>query len=135
LTLEPLLVAPWPVWIHVATVVPAIVLGLWLIFLSRKGGPSHRAVGAVYLALMTVTAIAALFIHATNPRGPLGFSLIHLFVPLTLYGVVRALVAARKHDTHAHRAAMLGVFLGGIVIAGWLAFMPGRIMHRMFLAQ
>lgn len=40
---------------------------------------------------MMVTCGAALFIHSTNPAGPLGFSLIHLFVPLTLFGIVRAL--------------------------------------------
>jgi uncharacterized membrane protein len=132
MNLQPLINAPFAVHLHVATVVPAIALGVWLILLSRKGARGHRIIGAAYLALMVVTCGAALFIHSTNPSGPLGFSFIHLFVPLTLFGIVRALLAVRRHDVRAHRSAMLGVFVGGILIAGSFAFTPGRIMYRMF---
>lgn len=130
MNLQPLLEAPFAVHLHVATVVPSVLLGLWLIMGSRKGTTTHRTVGALYLALMTVTCFAALFIHSTSPSGPLGFSFIHLFVPLTLFGIVRALLAARRHDIRAHRSAMLGVFVGGILVAGSFAFTPGRIMYR-----
>jgi uncharacterized membrane protein len=130
LTLEPLLHAPLAVQIHVATVVPAFLIGTYQIFLSRKGAPFHRALGYVYLTLMTITAIAALFVQALMPRGPFfGFSPIHLFVPLTLFGVYGALRGARTHNVRMHRRAMLGVYIGGILIAGSLAFLPGRIMH------
>ncbi len=126
---EPLLHAPLAVQIHVATVIPAFILGTYQIFFSTKGSPYHRATGYIYLTLMTITSIAALFIHQLNPNGFLGFSWIHLFVALTLFGVVSALINARKHNIRGHRAAMLGVYIGGILIAGSLAFMPGRIMH------
>lgn len=130
MTLEPLLHAPLAVKIHVATVIPAFFIGTWQIFLSRKGAPFHRAAGYLYLALMTVTSIAALFIHQLMPRSPFfGMSPIHLLVPLTLFGVVSALWGARTGNIAAHRGAMLGVYIGGILIAGSLAFMPGRIMH------
>jgi uncharacterized membrane protein len=80
---------------------------------------------------MAVTAVASLFIHELNPNGPFfGLSWIHLFVPLTLFGVYGALVTARRHDVKGHRNTMLGVYAGGILIAGALAFMPGRIMYR-----
>ena len=130
MTLEPLMHAPLAVQIHVATVVPAFVIGTYQIFFSGKGAAFHRALGYIYLALMTVTSIAALFIHAILPNGPFaGFSPIHLFVPLTLFGVVAALRGAWTHNVAMHRRAMLGVYLGGILIAGTLAFLPGRIMH------
>ena len=88
--LTPLLNAPLAIQIHVATVLLAFVIGGWLIFLSRKGSPGHRALGALYLALMTATAIAAAFIQAAvGPKiGP--FGPIHLFVLLTLWGVFNA---------------------------------------------
>jgi len=54
---------------------------------------------------------------------------IHLFVPLTLFGVYGALRGARTHNVRMHQRAMLGVYIGGILIAGSLAFLPGRIMH------
>lgn len=130
MSLAPLLDAPLAVRIHVATVVPAFVIGTYLIFVSRKGSPHHRALGYVYLALMTVTAIAALFIHVLMPNGPFfGFSPIHLFSVLTLFGVVSAIIGARTHNIGQHRASMLGVYIGGILIAGSLTFLPGRIMH------
>lgn len=129
MNLEPLLHAPLAVQIHVATIIPAFLLGTYQIFLSTKGTPYHRATGYIYLTLMVITSIAALFIHAVNPRGFMGLSWIHLFVPLTLFGVYGAFVTARRHDIKGHRRAMIGVYVGGILIAGSLAFMPGRIMH------
>lgn len=125
MNMAPLVDAPLAVQLHVATVVPAVFLGAWLIFLSRKGSPGHRGAGAAYLFVMVI--------HETNPRGPFGFSFNRVFVPLTLFGVVSALHAIRRRDIRAHKSAMLGVFIGGILIAGGLAFMPGRIMYRLFV--
>jgi uncharacterized membrane protein len=136
MTLEPLVHAPPAVQIHVATVVPAFVLGTYQIFLSRKGAPLHRALGYVYLALMTITAIAALFVRALMPNGPFGgFSPVHLFVGVTLFGVVAALRGAWTHNIGLHKRAMIGVYIGGILIAGGLAFLPGRIMHTVIFGS
>ncbi|HEV2561568.1 MAG TPA: DUF2306 domain-containing protein [Rhizomicrobium sp.] len=129
MTLAPLLHAPLAVQIHVATVVPAFFIGTYQIFLSRKGAPFHRALGYLYLTLMTITSIAALFVHQIMPKAFMGFSPIHLFVPLTLFGVVGALHGAWTHNIPLHKRAMLGVYIGGLLIAGTLAFLPGRIMH------
>jgi uncharacterized membrane protein len=130
MNLQPLLHAPLAVQIHVATVIPAFLIGTWQIFFSRKGAPYHRALGYLYLGLMTVTSIAALFVHVLMPKSFFfGMSPIHLFVPLTLFGVVGALRGAWTHDMALHRNAMLGVYLGGILIAGTFAFMPRRIMN------
>jgi uncharacterized membrane protein len=86
--------------------------------------------GYVYLALMTATSIAALFVHQLMPDGPFwGFSPIHLLVPLTLFGVIGALRGAWMHNIVLHRASMIGVYIGGILIAGSLTLLPGRIMH------
>ena len=38
-------------YLHLATVVPAFAIGTWLL-VRRKGSPSHRALGRVYLVLM-----------------------------------------------------------------------------------
>jgi uncharacterized membrane protein len=135
MSLEPLLTAPLAIKVHVFTVLPGFVLGTWLIFFSRKGAPNHRAIGFVYLGLMTVTAIAALFIHTIMPNGPFfGFSPIHIFSITTLVGVVGALYYARKHDIRRHRRSMLVVYIAGILIAGAFTFLPGRIMHKIFFA-
>ena len=119
--------APLAIKIHLATVLPAFVIGTWLIFFSTKGAPWHRALGAIYLALMTVTAVATFFIRSISP-GEL--SLVHLFIPLTLFGVFGALWNIRRGDIRGHRNAMLGLYFGGILIAGGLTLLPGRLLHR-----
>ena len=98
-------------------------------FLSRKGAAAHRALGYVYLALMTITAIDAVFIHELMPNAPFGLSPIHLLVPLALVSVVQALRAVRRHDIRRHRSAMIRLYVGGILIAGSLTLLPGRLLH------
>jgi len=94
-TLEPLLHASPAILLHVATVVPAALIATYLIFASRKGAPLHRALGYIYLSLMTTTAITTLWIHSLMPKGPFfGFSPVHLLIPLVLFGVYGALRAA-----------------------------------------
>ena len=130
MSLAPLLAAPFAVQLHVFTVVPAFFLGTWLIFFSRKGARRHRAIGYVYLTLMTVTAIAALFIHEIPAIDIVyGFGPIHIFSLVTLSGVVGALRGAWTHNVKMHRSSMLGVYIGGLLIAGTFAFLPGRIMY------
>lgn len=130
--LNPVWSAGLPIKIHLATVVPAFVLGTYLLFFSTKGAPHHRALGYLYLALMTVTAIAAIFIHEVNPAGFMGFSPIHLFVPLTLWSVYGAIAGARAHNLKRHRNAMIGLYVGGLLVAGSLTFLPGRLMYQIF---
>jgi len=131
-TLAPLLAAPVAIKLHVFTVVPAFFLGTWLIFFSRKGARRHRAVGYVYLSLMTITAITALWIHEIPAIDIVyGFGPIHIFSIVTLSGVVGALRGAWTHNIKMHRRSMLGVYIGGLLIAGTFAFLPGRIMHAL----
>ena len=133
--LTPVLDAPFAVKLHLVTVVPAFLIGTWLIFVSRKGTPVHRTFGAVYLVLMTVTAITTLFVHQLMPGSPFfGLSPVHLLVPLTLFAVISALWAVRRHDIAGHRRAMLILYVGGMLIAGGLTFLPGRILHRVFFS-
>jgi uncharacterized membrane protein len=130
--LTPALTAPLPIKLHLITVIPAFLLGTYQVFFSTKGAPLHRALGWTYLTLMSITAVTTLFIHSVNPNAFLGLSPIHLFVPLTAWGVYGAVAGARTHDVKRHRGAMIGLYIGGLLIAGSLAFLPGRVMHRIF---
>jgi uncharacterized membrane protein len=128
MNLQPLIEAPLAIQIHVATVVPAFILGTWQFALSHKGSPAHRAVGALYLALMTITSISAIFITAVVGPTFMGFGLIHLLVLLTLFSVWNAIRGIQTGNIPRHRRAVMGSYLYGIVIAGALTFIPGRIM-------
>lgn len=57
------------------------------------------------------------------------WGLIHLFSVLTLYIAPRAYLAARRGQIRAHRSHMVGLYVGGLLVAGAFAFFPGRLLH------
>lgn len=115
--------------LHLCSVVPALLLGTFLLA-GRKGVRLHRVLGRAYLLLMATTALITLWMPAqVGPRLAQHFGFIHLFSALTLYSVPAAYLAARRGDVRAHRANMLGLYVGGLVVAGAFAFMPGRMLH------
>jgi uncharacterized membrane protein len=114
---------------HLATIVPAFLIGTYLLA-RTKGTPKHKILGKTYMVLMLVTATITLFMPAqVGPRvvGHLGF--IHLFSLLVFYSVPTAFINARRGDVKGHRSAMIGLYVGGLLIAGSFAFMPGRLLH------
>jgi uncharacterized membrane protein len=115
--------------IHLATVLPSLPLGLYL-FLARKGGARHRLMGRIWMSLMAVTAIAALFIRHLNEGQ---FSFIHIASVVTLVGIPLAINAARSGRIAAHRAHLLAMFIGALLVSGVLSFLPGRIMWQWLL--
>jgi uncharacterized membrane protein len=80
--------------------------------------------------------VAAFFIPSFTPFsigvGPVRLGLIHLFIPLTINGIWQTRKALRTGNIAAHKASMRGMYFGGMMIAGALTFIPGRIMHRIF---
>jgi uncharacterized membrane protein len=119
------------IYVHLATVLPAAVLGAWLL-LRPKGSPMHRLLGKAYMSLMLVTALITLFIEAqVGPQFLSHFGAIHLLSVLVIYSVPRAYFAAKAGDHRTHRSNMLGVYLGGILIAGAFTLVPGRYLNGM----
>ena len=110
---------------HLATVVPAFLIGTWLIFFSTKGARRHRALGAAYLALMLATAILTFFIRELK-HGALSW-IHYMFIPLTLFGIWSAISGVRARNIARHRNAMIGLY-AGVVGAGVAAMLPGRFL-------
>jgi len=137
MTLDPLTRAPLIVQAHVATVIPAFLLAIWLLVFSRKGLRWHRALGAVFLGLMVTTALLTLFIHRRMPESAaFGMSPTHLFVPFVLFAAWRALDGALKGRIKQHQRWVLGLFFGALVINGLnnVFFLPG-ITHDVFFGR
>ncbi len=51
---------------------------------------------------------------------------------ITLVSLPLSIMAARRHNVARHSRAMIGLYAGGLLFAGLLAFIPGRLMWRMF---
>lgn len=121
-----LAVAPIQIQVHVAAVSIALLVGVRLMC-GLKGDTAHRTLGWVWVIAMATAAISSLFIHRSNPNG---FSFLHLFAGWTLIALPMGVFAARKHNIRLHGRTMTGLFVGGLLIAGAFAFMPGRLMWR-----
>ena len=117
--------------IHLATVIPAIPLGGWVL-LRRKGGARHRLLGKIWLALMVTAAVSAIWIRHLNDGR---FSVIHLLVPVVLVASWRAVASAKAGNIVAHRRGLLLMFVGALLIPGLTAFVPGRLMWMWLVGQ
>lgn len=117
---------------HLATIIPCIFIGAF-IFLAKKGNVLHKVLGRVYMILMLVTGLITLFMPAhVGPQFLGHFGWIHLFSLLTLHSVPKAYFAIRRGDVKTHKGSMIGLYVGGILIAGSFTFVPGRFMHQFF---
>jgi uncharacterized membrane protein len=117
-------------YLHLATVVPAFVIGGFQL-LRRKGTQSHRLLGKFYMLLMLATAFITLAMPArVGPQFLNHFGFIHIFSLMALFSVPSAYIAARRGNIRAHQAAMISLYVGGILIAGAFAFSPGRMLHE-----
>jgi len=120
---------PQLAYFHLATVVPAFFIGAFQL-LRRKGTPMHKLLGKIYMVLMLATGFITLAMPAeVGPRFLNHFGFIHIFSFLTLFNVPIAYIAASRGDIKVHRNAMIALYVGGILIASTLAFMPGRMLH------
>jgi uncharacterized membrane protein len=94
---------------------------------APKGTIPHRLIGWSWVLLMLTVAISSFFIHIIRLWG--AWSPIHLLSILVLVSLPLAVFHARRHEVRRHRNAMTTLFMGALVIAGILTFLPGRIMH------
>ena len=134
MSLEPLLSAPWVIQVHAFGAMTAFVLGL-IQFAAPKGTLPHKTIGALWIILLSAIAVSSIFIRpSVYPGLPFlkWFSWIHIFTLLTFYGIAQGVFLLLRGGPALkfHSRPFTGVFIGGLFIAGVLAFLPGRIMHQ-----
>jgi uncharacterized membrane protein len=124
--LAPLLDAAPAIQIHAFAATAALALGM-VQLAAPKGTLPHRTIGWTWVALMATVAISSFFIHQMRLWGP--WSPIHLLSILVLGALPLAVLAAHRHLVDRHRRTMIGMFAGGLVLAGLFTLAPGRIIH------
>jgi uncharacterized membrane protein len=127
MSLAPLLTAEPVIRVHAFAAMAAFVLG-GIQLMASKGTLPHRVIGWTWAGLMLIIAVSAFFIHRIRLWGP--WSPIHLLAIFTLTMLPIGILRAHRHDVKAHRRTMLGLFMGGLVLAGAFTFLPGRIMYH-----
>ena len=113
------------IWIHLFTAVAALVLGA-MVFLARKGTLLHRLAGRTWAGLMLVTAVSTFWI-----KGNGSYSWIHLLSIGTLLLLAGVVYAAIKGNIRRHRAGVIGLYSGSLVVAGLFALLPQRLLGKM----
>lgn len=131
MNIQPLLQASPVIQFHTGLALLALALGAFQLYMP-KGGPRHRMVGYVWASLMMLIAASSFFINQIQLIGP--FSPIHILSIVTLVGVPRALLAARRGDYAGHQRGMKIVFWSALVGAGLFTLLPGRIMGHVLLS-
>lgn len=119
-------------YFHLLTVVPCIFLGGYLLAAS-KGGAIHRKLGVIYMLLMMLTALIALFIPAgVGPQFLSHFGYLHLLSFIVLWTVPTAFFAIKKGKVKEHQRKMIILYVSGIIIAGGFTLTPGRYLYEIF---
>lgn len=118
----------WVVQLHIIAALSALAIGT-VILVRPKGRGLHRVLGWSWVAAMGTTAISSLFITGLNGDF---YSFIHLISGWTIVALPMAVFAIRNRKVETHRRAMTGMFVGGILVAGALTFIPGRFMFEFF---
>jgi uncharacterized membrane protein len=126
MNLAPLLEATAAIQLHAFAAMAAFTLGIVQLS-APKGTLPHRTIGWVWVILMVTVGASSFWIHELRVWGI--WSPIHLLSIFTLVTLPGAVWAAHRHAVDRHRQAMIGLFVGALVIAGVFTLVPGRIMH------
>lgn len=126
MTLEPLRAAPLLIQIHAFAALSAFGLGIFQLA-APKGTMRHRITGWIWVALMATVVVTSFGIHEMRMWGR--WSWIHLLSIFTAVMLPVGVAHARRHRVKQHRATMIGLFAGALIIAGIFTLFPGRIMH------
>lgn len=134
MSLDPLLESTWVIQAHAFAAMAAFFLGV-VQLTAPKGTLPHRTLGALWVLLMAAVTASSVFIRPSlDPSLPVWrwFSWIHIFTVVTAVGIVGGVhhLAKGGPTLKKHKGPFIGVFIGGLIIAGALAFLPGRIMHE-----
>ena len=115
-------------FVHLGTIAPAFLMATFMM-VTKKGTKLHKRIGRIYMVLMLFTAMVTLLMSAqVGPRLFNHFGFIHLLSVLVLYCVPSAYWAIKNGNVKRHKWSMIGLYIGGLIVAGGFTLMPGRML-------
>ncbi len=127
MSLRPFFEASLAIQIHEIAALLALALGAAVLW-RRKGNAAHKYWGKLWVGLMMITALTSIFIHQIKLWGD--YSPIHLLTAMVLINMPWAVWLAQRGKIQQHKKMMQGTYIGGMLIAGGLTFLPGRMNHE-----
>lgn len=128
MSLTPFFQAPIEVQIHAISALEALLIGPFLLY-RRRRDRLHKILGYAWVANMAVAALSSFALYGLRWFGP--FGPIHVLSVTALATLWMAIRHARTGNIKAHRQIMHWLYWGGLVTAGVLTLLPGRMVHRM----
>lgn len=118
-------------FMHLGAIAPAFLMATFMM-VTKKGTEVHKLIGRIYMVLMLFTAMVTLLMSAqVGPRLFNHFGFIHLLSVLVLYCVPSAYWAIKNGNVKRHKWSMIGLYIGGLIVAGGFTLMPGRMLGNM----
>lgn len=124
--------------VHMTAAIGALALGpivLWARQGRTKRPTLHRALGYAWVTLMVMTAVSAIFIRDFRLPNIEGYTLIHLLVPATFFGLTRAFMKLARRDIKGHRLTMQVTYVAACIVAGAFTLLPSRYLGQLLWSQ
>lgn len=124
--------------IHLTAALGAVATGpvaLWARRSAVQRPRLHRAFGYVWVTLMTIAAISALFIPAKVLPLVAGLGPIHLLSFTTLGALTASFWFLARGNIAGHRAVMQRLYIGACLVAGAFTLLPGRFLGNLVWGQ
>lgn len=133
MTLDPILNAPLVIQLHILSALPALFLGPFALFRSRRD-TWHKVLGYSWVLCMISVAVTGLMIPS-DIAIVAWFGPIHLFSVFTLWGVAEGLYYIKRGNIQKHIASMQSVWFGAMALASLFTFLPGRRLNRSIFGE
>ncbi|MGJ8604977.1 MAG: DUF2306 domain-containing protein [Marivita sp.] len=128
MTLDPFLNATLFIQAHMVSAMLGLTIGPFVLYRSRRDRV-HKVLGYVWVLAMATLALSAFWIEAF--WSPFYFGPLHGFAFLTLWSLWVGVRAAINRDFAKHQTVFRSLYATGLIITGFLTFLPGRTINRM----
>ncbi|HHU44630.1 MAG TPA: DUF2306 domain-containing protein [Actinomycetales bacterium] len=111
-----------PIIVHASAAFLVLVLGPVNIFRPSRDR-IHRILGRSWVLLMYVNCLASFFFGLED-----GFGFLHLLSVFTVVAVTAGVVMIRRGNLVAHRANMVGSYIGTLIAFSFAVLAPDRLI-------
>ena len=124
--------------VHMSLALSAVAIGPWVLW-TRLGATTrpqlHRALGYAWVTCMLGAALTGVFIRDFRLPNLLGYTPIHLFIPITCWSLYRAFRFLAVGNIPGHRKTMQWLYVNACIVAGAFTLLPGRFLGQRVWGQ